>query len=101
MVVDESIKMPIHFNCVTLQSLCKHGRPAGKSGDVGAEEEGGSSMLSREQEGYQVPQVCLYLGYTLESIFMKCAECRCSSPWSWLLTTTISRMKTYLLQQLR
>ena len=47
--MDESIKMPIHFNCVTLQSLCKHGRPAGKSGDVGAEEEGGSSILSREQ----------------------------------------------------
>ena len=60
-------------NSVTLQSLSKHGRPAKKSGDVGAKasEEGGSYILARDQEGYQVPQVHLHLGYTSESIWAK------------------------------
>ena len=45
-----------------VQSWSKRGRSAKKSSDVGAEEEGGSRILAREQEGYQVPQVLLYWG---------------------------------------
>ena len=48
MVVD--IKMPIHYDSITPQSLCKRGRPAKKSGDVGAEEVEGTSILPIEQE---------------------------------------------------
>ena len=55
MVVDESIKMPVQYNGITLQSRPKRGRPAKKTSDVGAEEEGGSSVLAREQEGSKVP----------------------------------------------
>ena len=62
MVVDESIKMPIQYDGITLQSRRKRGRPAKKSSDVGAEEEGGSRIMAREQEGYKVPQVILYWG---------------------------------------
>ena len=62
MVVDESIKMPVQYDGITLQSRRKRGRPqaAKKPMDVGVEEEGGSSILAREQEGYKVPQVILY-----------------------------------------
>ena len=60
MVVDESIKMPVQYDGITLQSRRKRGRPAKKSSDVGAEEEGGSRIMAREQEGYKVPQVILY-----------------------------------------
>ena len=51
MVVDESIKMPIQDDGITLQSRRKRGRPAKKSSDVGAEEEGGSRQGTGRLQG--------------------------------------------------
>ena len=82
MIVDESIKMPVQYDGITLQSRRKRGRPqaAKKPMDVGVEEEGGSSILAREQEGYKVPQVILYWVCSSASVLLTYVQCRCLRP---------------------